>query len=88
MCPRLGAFVCFVTSDNAARHRSQDSVMSGIMASNATYGSPLEATFGVRRLNGCQSKNNSRTSDKRLHFDLQILNTRVIRAADYRSVTW
>jgi hypothetical protein len=45
VCLHLVAFVCFVTSDNAASRRSQNSMVSSKMACDATDGSTFKAAL-------------------------------------------
>ena len=45
VCLHLVAFVCFVTSDNAASRRSQNSMVSSKMACDATDGRAFEAAL-------------------------------------------
>jgi len=45
VCLHLVAFVCFVTSDNAASRRSQNSMVSSKMARDATDGSTFKTAL-------------------------------------------
>src|SRR5450631_1753182 len=70
VCLHPVTLICFVTSDNAAGRRSQNTVVTSKTRRAATDGSTLQTALSLRRRNCCQSKNNSCASDKCFQFSL------------------
>jgi fluoride ion exporter CrcB/FEX len=74
VCLHSVALICLMTSDHASRCRSNNAVMTGIVAGYTTHGSTFETSLRVSLRNG-KDEYKSCAARKNFHFSLQFIHS-------------